>query len=47
MSTFYEEIEQTVREAWLLDRRRVIREAVELVLYWLIFMIAVILMYCY
>ena len=29
MSTFYEELEQTVREAWLLDRRRVIREAAD------------------
>jgi len=47
MSTFFEEIEETVREAWLLDRRRVIREAVELAVCWVIFMTAVILMYCY
>ena len=47
MSTFYEEIEQTVREAWLLDRRRVIRESVELAGCWVLFMVAVILMYCY
>lgn len=47
MSTFFEEIEETVREAWLLDRRRVIREAIELLWCWSLFMSAVILMYCY
>ncbi len=46
MSTLFEEIEETVREAWLLDRRRVIRESMELAGCWGIFMIAVVLMYC-
>jgi hypothetical protein len=46
MSTFYEDLESTVKEAWLLDRRRVIREAVELAVCWVVFMIAVVLMYC-
>ena len=47
MSTFYEELEKSVKEAWLLDRKRVIREAMELAGCWALFMVGVILMYCY
>ena len=45
MSTIYRELKQIIREARLLDRRRVIREAVELAICCAMFIVAVILMF--
>lgn len=45
MTTLLEEIEQAVKEAYLLDRQRVIREAIEVLVCFLLFLGAIILMY--
>jgi len=43
--SFYDELEKGVREAWLLDRKRIVKESIELAVCTVFFIIAVILMF--